>query len=123
MALFSLLNWNLESRLQRNQPPPTLKSTLSNLHKWVRRFHRSSSCSPRDDVGDAVVSGGLGHSFEGLQYEVGLMDEPVCADEDIYCPENKGKFQRDENDRDSRAAFIFDKRLTSNNMRTWEVWP
>lgn len=30
-------------------------------------------------------SGGLGHGFEGLQYEVGLVDEPVCADEDVYC--------------------------------------
>lgn len=34
---------------------------------------------------------GLGHGFEGLQYEVGLVDEPVCADEDIYCPGNKKK--------------------------------
>lgn len=33
----------------------------------------------------------LGHGFEGLQYEVGLVDEPVCADEDIYCPGNRGE--------------------------------
>lgn len=32
----------------------------------------------------------LGHGLEGLQYEVGLVDEPVCADEDIYCPGNRG---------------------------------
>lgn len=31
----------------------------------------------------------LGHGFEGLQYEVGLVDEPVCADEDVYCPGNR----------------------------------
>lgn len=35
--------------------------------------------------------GGLGHGFEGLQYEVGLVDEPVCTDEDIYCPGTKEK--------------------------------
>lgn len=54
MALFSLLNWNLESRLLVESTPPTLKSTLSNLHIWVRRsssFHRSGSCSPQDTGG------------------------------------------------------------------------
>lgn len=45
-------------------------------------------CSPHRVVlgGDSVVPAGLGHGFKGLQYEVGLVDEPVCADEDIYCP-------------------------------------
>lgn len=35
--------------------------------------------------------GRLGHGFEGLQYEVGLVDEPVRADEDVYCPGEEGK--------------------------------
>lgn len=79
---------------------PTLKSTLSNLHIWVRRsssFHHSSGRhhhhhhTPPSVVGVCVCVclQGLGHGFEGLQYEVGLVDEPVCADEDVYCPGNR----------------------------------
>lgn len=71
---------------------PTLKST--NLHIWVSHSSRlccSLSCYPSDDRKWQQRGGGsrLSHSFEGLQYEVGLVDEPVCTDEDIYCPETK----------------------------------
>lgn len=31
----------------------------------------------------------LGPDLEGLQYEVGLVDEPICAVEDVYRPGNR----------------------------------
>lgn len=53
--------------------------------------HDSSSCHPASVVAACVCAclRRLGHGFEGLQYEVGLVDEPVCADEDVYCPGNR----------------------------------
>lgn len=93
MALFSLLNWNLEYRLQWNRPP-TLKNQLSLIYIYGSGALQASTvlavCSPQDRA-EGVCEGGeglrglsrLGHGFKGLQYEVGLVDEPVCTDEDI----------------------------------------
>ena len=99
MALFSLLNWNLDS--YEIDPNPKINS---NLHIWVRRsssFRHSSTCSPHRTREALCGLCRLGHSFEGLQYEVGLVDESVCTDEDIYCPGNRE--QRTEN---FRYAFM-----------------
>lgn len=37
----------------------------------------------------------LGDGFEGLQYQVSLVDKPVGTDKDVYCPaDEKEKSQR-----------------------------
>lgn len=66
--------------LELESRPPTLKSTLSDLHIWVRRFHswedgRLSGLCRRDQA------------FEHLQYEVCLVDEqgPVCVEAVWIC--------------------------------------